>query len=95
MIVVFGSLTVDLITPVAHLPRMGETVIGGDTTIVKNFDSRRTSFDVRPAPVPAYAKAAHNTSGVSRSAAETAPHLRTVCARLKGAAPAALFSARW
>jgi len=33
MIVVFGSLTVDLITPVAQLPAKGETVIGGNYAI--------------------------------------------------------------
>lgn len=30
MIVVFGSINVDLIVPVAHLPQPGETVLGGD-----------------------------------------------------------------
>src|SRR5215813_8456980 len=34
MIVVFGSLTVDLITPVARLPTRGETVVGGSYTLV-------------------------------------------------------------
>jgi len=34
MIVVFGSITVDLITTVAQLPRMGETVIGGDYAVI-------------------------------------------------------------
>jgi ribokinase len=33
MIVVFGSINVDLIVPVAHLPAPGETVLGGDYTI--------------------------------------------------------------
>src|SRR6266852_1196734 len=30
MILVFGSINVDLIVPVPHLPRPGETVLGGD-----------------------------------------------------------------
>src|SRR3974390_2538236 len=30
MIVVFGSINVDLIVPVPRLPRPGETVLGGD-----------------------------------------------------------------
>jgi ribokinase len=30
MILVFGSINVDLIVPVPHLPRQGETVLGGD-----------------------------------------------------------------
>ena len=33
MIVVFGSINIDLIVPVAHLPVPGETVLGGDYTI--------------------------------------------------------------
>jgi ribokinase len=33
MIVVFGSINVDLIVPVAHLPAPGETVLGGNYTI--------------------------------------------------------------
>lgn len=34
MIVVFGSLTVDLITPVERLPSRGETVVGGSYALV-------------------------------------------------------------
>src|SRR5437667_9294545 len=30
MILVFGAINVDLIVPVPHLPRQGETVLGGD-----------------------------------------------------------------
>src|SRR5215831_995820 len=30
MILVFGSINVDLIVPVPHLPEPGETVLGGD-----------------------------------------------------------------
>jgi hypothetical protein len=30
MIVIFGSINVDLIIPVPRLPRPGETVLGGD-----------------------------------------------------------------
>lgn len=33
MIVVFGSINVDLLVPVPHLPVAGETVLGGDYTI--------------------------------------------------------------
>ncbi len=33
MIVVFGSINVDLIFPVTHLPAPGETVLGGDYTL--------------------------------------------------------------
>jgi ribokinase len=33
MIVVFGSINLDLIFPVTHLPAPGETVLGGDYTI--------------------------------------------------------------
>jgi ribokinase len=33
MILVFGSINVDLLVPVAHLPTPGETVLGGDYTI--------------------------------------------------------------
>jgi ribokinase len=33
MIVVFGSINVDLLVPVAHLPSPGETVLGGDYRI--------------------------------------------------------------
>lgn len=35
MIVVFGSINVDLITPVERLPMRGETVVGGDYTLVQ------------------------------------------------------------
>lgn len=35
MIVVFGSINVDLITPVARLPVRGETVVGGDYALVQ------------------------------------------------------------
>lgn len=35
MIVVFGSINVDLITPVPRLPTRGETVLGGDYTLVQ------------------------------------------------------------
>ena len=35
MIFVFGSINVDLITPVGQLPKRGETVVGGDYTIVQ------------------------------------------------------------
>ena len=34
MIVVFGSINVDLIVPVARLPRLGETVLGGDYALL-------------------------------------------------------------
>src|SRR5271154_7595087 len=34
MIVVFGSINVDLMFPVPHLPRRGETVLGGDYTLL-------------------------------------------------------------
>src|SRR5216684_1024377 len=34
MILVFGSLNVDLIVPVPHLPRPGETVLGGDYALL-------------------------------------------------------------
>jgi ribokinase len=34
MIVVFGSINVDLIVPVPHLPRAGETVLGGDYALL-------------------------------------------------------------
>src|SRR6516162_2102107 len=34
MIVVFGSINVDLIVPVPHLPRPGETVLGGDYALL-------------------------------------------------------------
>jgi ribokinase len=34
MILVFGSINVDLIVPVPHLPRPGETVLGGDYSIL-------------------------------------------------------------
>src|SRR5262245_55276076 len=34
MIVVFGSLTVDLITPVERLPTRGETVVGGSYALI-------------------------------------------------------------
>ena len=33
MIVVFGSINVDLLVPVPHLPSLGETVLGGDYRI--------------------------------------------------------------
>jgi ribokinase len=33
MIVVFGSINIDLLVPVPHLPAPGETVLGGDYTI--------------------------------------------------------------
>lgn len=33
MIVVFGSINVDLLVPVSHLPAAGETVLGGDYVI--------------------------------------------------------------
>lgn len=35
MIVVFGSINVDLITPVPHLPSRGETVLGRDYAVVQ------------------------------------------------------------
>ncbi|MBP6010673.1 MAG: ribokinase [Alphaproteobacteria bacterium] len=34
MIVAFGSITIDLITPVPHLPARGETVLGRDYAVV-------------------------------------------------------------
>ena len=34
MIVVFGSINVDLIVPIARLPRPGETVLGGDYALL-------------------------------------------------------------
>lgn len=34
MIVAFGSITIDLITPVPHLPMRGETVLGQDYAVV-------------------------------------------------------------
>ena len=34
MIVVFGSINVDLIIPVPRLPRAGETVLGGDYALL-------------------------------------------------------------
>src|ERR1700752_1820209 len=34
MIVSFGSINVDLIVPVPHLPRPGETVLGGDYALL-------------------------------------------------------------
>jgi len=35
MIVVFGSINIDLITPVPQLPNRGETVLGGNYTVVQ------------------------------------------------------------
>src|SRR5262249_47075531 len=34
MILVFGSINVDLIIPVPHLPNTGETVLGGDYALL-------------------------------------------------------------
>ena len=34
MIVVFGSINVDLVVPVPNLPRPGETVLGGDYALL-------------------------------------------------------------
>ena len=34
MIVVFGSINVDLIVPVPHLPQPGETVLGGEYALL-------------------------------------------------------------
>ena len=33
MIVVFGSINVDVLVPVPHLPGPGETVLGGDYVV--------------------------------------------------------------
>ena len=34
MILVFGSINVDVIVPVPHLPQPGETVLGGDYAVL-------------------------------------------------------------
>ena len=34
MIVIFGSINVDLIVPVPRLPRPGETLLGGDYALL-------------------------------------------------------------
>jgi len=34
MILVFGSINVDLVAPVPHLPQPGETVLGGDYALL-------------------------------------------------------------
>ena len=34
MILVFGSINVDLVAPIPHLPQPGETVLGGDYALL-------------------------------------------------------------
>ena len=54
MILVFGSINVDIVVPVGHLPRPGETVLGGDYALLPGgkganqaLAARRAGAEVR------------------------------------------------
>ena len=51
MIVVFGSIDVDLTVPVAHLPLPGETVLGGDYALLPGGKGADQAL-AAPAPGP-------------------------------------------
>jgi ribokinase len=49
MIVVFGSINVDLLVPVPHLPAPGETVLGGDYAVAPGGKGANQAFAARRA----------------------------------------------
>jgi len=49
MILVFGSINVDVVVPVPHLPRPGETVLGGDYAILPGGKGANQAFAARRA----------------------------------------------
>jgi ribokinase len=52
MIVVFGSINVDIVVPVPHLPGPGETVLGGDHRIVPGGKGANQALAARRAGAP-------------------------------------------
>jgi ribokinase len=52
MILVFGSINVDVVVPVPHLPRPGETVLGGDYVILPGGKGANQAFAARRAGAP-------------------------------------------
>ena len=47
MILVFGSINVDLIVPVPQLPKPGETVLGGHCVVAVGYDDSQRHFIIR------------------------------------------------
>jgi len=76
MIVVFGSITVDLITPVAQLPRVGETVIGGDYTIIPGGKGANQALAAALGAAPGQSVAMIGTIGADAWGRLALEHLR-------------------
>jgi ribokinase len=76
MIVVFGSITVDLITPVTALPRVGETVIGGDYTIIPGGKGANQALAAALGAAPGQSVAMIGTIGADAWGALALEHLR-------------------
>src|SRR6266446_3148140 len=52
MILIFGSITVDLIVPVPNLPQPGETVLGGDYALLPGGKGANQALAARRAGAP-------------------------------------------
>jgi hypothetical protein len=76
MIVVFGSITVDLITPVAALPHVGETVIGGDYTIIPGGKGANQALAAALGAAPGQSVTMIGTIGADAWGALALEHLR-------------------
>ena len=63
MIVVFGSINVDLITPVPQLPERGETVVGGSYAIVQGGKGANQALAAARGRTPGQAVAMVGTVG--------------------------------
>jgi ribokinase len=76
VIVVFGSITVDLITPVTALPHVGETVIGGDYTIIPGGKGANQALAAALGAGPGQSVAMIGTIGADAWGALALEHLR-------------------
>lgn len=76
MIIVFGSITVDLITPVKALPRVGETVLGGDYAIIPGGKGANQALAAALGAAPGQSVAMIGTIGPDAWGPVSLEHLR-------------------
>src|SRR5215813_7983048 len=70
MIVIFGSINVDLIVPVPHLPQPGETVLGGDYALLPGGKGANQALAARRAGAEVAMAGAVGEDGFAEAALE-------------------------
>jgi len=70
MIVIFGSINVDLVVPVPRLPRPGETVLGGDYALLPGGKGANQALAARRAGAEVVLAGAVGTDPFARTALE-------------------------